>query len=102
MFVLLVGAGECMWLHLDLIREVQSSCKKLFPRVEYATTSMPTYPCGSMGFVLCSLDAAAALTEPRADRLADLSRMRLRYYNAGLHKAAFMLPTFVRDALEKR
>ena len=38
--------GECMWLHLDLISSVIEGCRKIFPRVEYAYTSIPSYPSG--------------------------------------------------------
>ena len=41
--------GECMWLHLDLISSVMKVCSKIFPRVEYAYTSIPSYPSGKTG-----------------------------------------------------
>lgn len=44
--------GECMWLHLDLIHSVMSSCKKIFPVVKYAYTSIPTYPSGQIGHII--------------------------------------------------
>ena len=42
--------GECMWLHLDLITRVVAATTKVFATVEYAYTSIPSYPSG----VLCS------------------------------------------------
>ena len=39
--------GECMWLHLDLITSVMEGCRKIFPKVEYAYTSIPSYPSGN-------------------------------------------------------
>jgi hypothetical protein len=34
--------GECLWLHLPLIKELRRTCKKLFPSVGYAFTTIPT------------------------------------------------------------
>ena len=46
--------GECVWLHLELIGEVLSHCKEVFPSVDYAFTTIPTYPSGQIGFLVCS------------------------------------------------
>ncbi len=46
--------GECQWLHLELIKEMQTFCKTLFPVVDYAYCTIPTYPSGQIGFMLCS------------------------------------------------
>ena len=50
--------GECVWLHLRLISTVVTACGHLFPTVEYAYTTVPSYPSGQIGFVLCSLQTA--------------------------------------------
>jgi spermidine synthase len=34
--------GECLWLHLPLIKELRETTKKLFPVAEYAFTTIPT------------------------------------------------------------
>ena len=46
--------GECQWLHLDLIKEMRHFCRPLFPVVGYAYCTVPTYPSGQIGFMLCS------------------------------------------------
>ena len=43
-----------MWLHLSLIKDMLTFCRELFPVVSYCTTAVPTYPCGQIGFILCS------------------------------------------------
>ena len=53
-FVALTFAGECQWLHLELIKEMHTFCKTLFPVVDYAYCTIPTYPSGQIGFMLCS------------------------------------------------
>ena len=47
--------GECMWLHLDLISSVMEGCRKIFPKVEYAYTSIPSYPSGNTFITLPSI-----------------------------------------------
>lgn len=51
---LVIFTGECQWLHLELIKEMRTFCKTLFPVVDYAYTTIPTYPSGQIGFMLCS------------------------------------------------
>lgn len=46
--------GECVWLHLDLIKSMKNFCQKLYPVVEYCYTTIPTYPSGQIGFLICS------------------------------------------------
>jgi spermidine synthase len=54
--------GECLWLHLDLIHRVMGNVRELFPKVNYAFTTIPTYPSGQIGFMIATLDANADLT----------------------------------------
>ena len=49
--------GECQWQYLDLIRNVLSTCRDIFPVVKYAYTTIPTYPSGQIGFIMLSKDA---------------------------------------------
>lgn len=46
--------AECIWLNLDLIQKLVYENMDLYANVEYATTQIPTYPCGQIGFLLCS------------------------------------------------
>ena len=93
--------GECPWLHLKLISSVVRACGDIFPTVEYALCTVPSYPCGQIGFVLGSLDdATGALREPvRAP--TRLLQSQLRYYNPAVHRAAFALPQFAAVEIEK-
>lgn len=53
--------GECAWLHLDLIASMQKFCRTLYPSVGYAYTTIPTYPSGQIGFILCSLNPVSLI-----------------------------------------
>ena len=50
-----------MWIHLDLIKGMLDFCETLYPVVNYAYTTIPTYPCGQIGFVMCSLDTVSSV-----------------------------------------
>lgn len=54
--------GESQWLHLELIKEMQTFCKALFPVVDYAYSTIPTYPSGQIGFMLCSKNSVSCDT----------------------------------------
>lgn len=94
---LLCTQGECMWLHLDLIRTLLVSCGQLFPTVEYAYTTIPTYPSGQIGFVLCGKGEGTKFIDPLREPDPTVQE-GLRYYNSQIHRAAFILPEFARKA----
>ncbi|KAJ3175847.1 hypothetical protein HDU87_005675 [Geranomyces variabilis] len=92
--------GECPWLHLSIIKDVLEHSRKVFPVVDYAWASVPTYPCGMMGFVLCCNTPGRNMRVPtRRFPPAFEAGGKLRYYNADVHQAAFVLPQFAKAAL---
>ncbi|KAK0532870.1 saccharopine dehydrogenase (NADP+, L-glutamate-forming) [Tilletia horrida] len=86
--------AESLWIHLPLIRELRQSTLSLFPVADYAFTTIPTYPCGQIGFVVCSLQADRNVREPVRNV------PNCRYYNQHVHKAAFVVPEFARRVIE--
>jgi spermidine synthase len=97
--------GECQWLHLPLISKVIGDAKQLYPTVEYAFASVPTYPSGQIGFIiarkaqagLAALFGGGALAQGRAVPVA--MRKELRYYSEAVHRACFVLPRFAEKEL---
>jgi len=87
--------GENMWFHGDLIKPLITSCKTLYPVVDYAYTCTPTYPGGQIGFILCSLNPETNFKSP-CQKLseAECENMELRYYSTPMHSAAFVMPRF--------
>lgn len=86
--------GECIWLHLPLINDLMTMTRTLFPVAEFAYTSIPTYPSGTIGFVVCTLDEKRDLRQP-------LRKVEnVRYWNEEVHRAAFTLPTFAQDVVD--
>ncbi|GBG25007.1 Spermidine synthase [Hondaea fermentalgiana] len=90
-----INLGECMWLHLPLIKDMMQRCGTLFPTVNYSYATVPTYPSGQIGFVMCSRNPAAQLSVP--SRSCELQG--LRYYSEEAHRAAFVLPKFAEDVI---
>ncbi|KAI8804896.1 Spermine/spermidine synthase-domain-containing protein [Cladochytrium replicatum] len=99
---LICTQGECQWLHLDLIKQVLTNSRKMYPVVEYAWASVPTYPSGQIGFVLCCNEEGRELRKPLRSFSKEFEDSKLRYYSATVHAAAFVLPTFARVALESK
>ncbi|KAG7087485.1 hypothetical protein E1B28_013447 [Marasmius oreades] len=86
--------GECLWLHLPLIQNVQKAAKDVgFSQVEYAFTTIPTYPSGQIGFLLAAKATENGLVHDLKVpvRSPDLPT---RYWNPDVHRAAFVLPEF--------
>jgi spermidine synthase len=87
--------AECIWLHLPLITELRQMTHIIFPVAEYAYTTIPTYPSGQIGFIVCSKD-------PGRDVKTPVRKVEnTRYYNQSIHTSAFNLPEFVRVMLEE-
>jgi len=91
--------AENQWLHLSLITDLKKSCREVFPVVEYAYTTIPTYPSGQIGFMVCSKDPKADVKKPLRKVSEEEEEKRYRYYNARIHEASFVLPTFAAKAL---
>lgn len=94
--------AENIYLHMEIISKLKKDCKEIFPVAEYAYTMIPTYPSGSIGFMVCSKNANAHVQKPvRFDWSAEFVRKNLKYYNAKIHEASFVLPTFADEILNQ-
>ncbi|HJM68571.1 MAG TPA: polyamine aminopropyltransferase [Candidatus Babeliales bacterium] len=93
-----VTQSEPMYLYTDLIEKLYKQNSRLFNYANYYFTLVPTYPSGNIGFSFCSkkYDAFENMDENRIAKLKNL-----RYYNAELHKASFVLPQFLKERLTK-
>ncbi|KXH41732.1 spermidine synthase [Colletotrichum simmondsii] len=95
-----IQTAENQWLHMPLISKLKKDCKEIFPVAEYAYTTIPTYPSGQIGFMVCTKDAGRNVKEPLRKWSAEEEEKLCKYYNADIHKAAFVLPNFAKKALE--
>ncbi|KAI4337956.1 hypothetical protein L6164_016317 [Bauhinia variegata] len=99
----LCNMAESMWLHTHLIEEMISICRQIFKgSVHYAWASVPTYPSGVIGFVLCStegppVDFVNPINPIEKVEGAIKHKRELRFYNSQMHSAAFALPAFLKS-----
>jgi len=88
-------------MHLELIQGLFRKTSPIFANVEYATTQVPTYPCGQIGFLMCCKTDGKTPDQCRDPVRKPPEDMPLHYYSNELHSAAFVLPAFVARAIAK-
>jgi spermidine synthase len=91
--------AESIWLHLNIIKDLKKACKQVFPVAEYAYCTIPTYPSGQIGFMVCSKDANANVKKPIRSWTEEEEALLNRYYNKNIHEASFVLPNWAQKAL---
>lgn len=97
---IICAQGECIWLHLKLIKEMNTFAHRLFPVVAYAACTIPSYPSGQIGFCLCGLDPDTNFQTPL--RCLDPEDLDLKYYRPEVHAAAFVVPHFAQKVLDSK
>lgn len=93
--------AENIWLHMNIIKKLKADCKQVFPVAEYAYTTIPTYPSGQIGFMVCTKNEGANLRKPLREWSKEDEAKLCRYYNKEIHEASFVLPNFARSVLEE-
>ena len=93
-----VTQSESPFFHQRTLKNMYQNLSKIFPIVKVYWAYIPTYPSAIWSFTLCSKKY-----DPIAD--FDLNRYlksnpETNYYNEGIHKAAFVLPNFIKKLLD--
>ncbi|RWR77077.1 spermidine synthase 1-like protein [Cinnamomum micranthum f. kanehirae] len=97
--------AESIWLHMHIIEEIVSVCRQTFKgSVKYAWTTVPTYPSGVIGFMLCSTEGPPVDFQHPVNPIDEnkdpcKAKGPLRFYNSEIHSAAFCLPTFAKRVI---
>lgn len=87
--------GSSFWIDMKHVKETLDACGRQFKNISYATALVPSYPCGSIGFVIGCLDETRKLNEPvHRYSTEEVDKLGFRYYTDAVHKAAFVLPRF--------
>ncbi|XP_055810277.1 spermidine synthase 1 [Solanum dulcamara] len=99
--------AESIWLHMHIIEEIVANCRQIFKgSVNYAWTTVPTYPSGMIGFMLCSTEGPAVdfknPINPIDDESHDKTCGLLKFYNSEIHQASFCLPSFAKRVIESK
>jgi spermidine synthase len=92
---LFVAQTESPFFNQDLIHRVFNDVKDIFPVARLYLTSIPTYPGGAWTFTLGSKEHHPLSFSKQDTAIAT------RYYTPRLHRAAFVLPRFLEEILEK-
>jgi len=98
--VITTQGSENPWLHLKLIADLKKSCKQVFPVAEYGWTTIPTYPSGQIGFMVCCKDGSRDVKKPLRTVTSEEEDKLFKYYSSKVHAAAFVLPKFAEKALQ--
>jgi len=92
--------GETLWFDLELISKLKKNCQEIFPVVDYAYVSIPTYIGGQIGFLLNSKNSETNFRKPVTQWTdEECEKHKLEYYSTEIHEASFILPRFARKAL---
>jgi len=100
--------AESIWLHMHIIEDIVANCRQIFKgSVNYAWTSVPTYPSGVIGFMLCSTEGPPVDFKHPVNPIEDddshcKSNGPLKFYNKEMHAAAFCLPSFAKKVIESK
>ncbi|BAT74662.1 hypothetical protein VIGAN_01237500 [Vigna angularis var. angularis] len=79
--------AESIWLHMDIIEDIVANCRQIFKgSVNYAWTTVPTYPSGMIGFMLCSTEGPPVdfkhPVNPLNENECQKSARPLKFYNS--------------------
>eukprot|EP01100_Stratorugosa_tubuloviscum_P003827 TRINITY_DN192_c1_g1_i1.p1 TRINITY_DN192_c1_g1~~TRINITY_DN192_c1_g1_i1.p1 ORF type:complete len:290 (+),score=149.20 TRINITY_DN192_c1_g1_i1:213-1082(+) len=97
---ILCAQSECIWLHLNLIKSLGEAARTVFPIVEYAYTTIPTYPSGQIGFLVCNKEETSKLPKRTVNEaLIETEIESLQYYTSEIHPSSFILPNFAKKQL---
>lgn len=76
------------------------NARQHFKTVLYASSNVPTYPNGQIGYLVAALDETYDLKMPKFKFPEnDIEKLELKYYNADIHTASFVVPNFVKKAI---
>lgn len=99
--IVALQASENVWLKLANLQKLKTTCKAVFPTVEYGSTCVPTYTSGQLGLMFCSKASDVNIKEPqRRAWPVDVANSINRYYNEDIHRACFVVPTFAQRYLQ--
>jgi len=92
---ILVCQTETPYYYPKTIRMIYGALGQAYQTVRMYLAAIPTYPSGNWSFAFCPKGQVAF--DPNQVQATNL---QTKYYNAGIHQAAFVLPTFVQELLQ--
>lgn len=100
---ILVTQNGVSLLQLDELVTTHRRMSDVFAKHGFYMAAVPTYTGGNMNYAWASnsLQINDISLDVLSDKYADLD-LETKYYNPGVHVAAFALPTYVNQALQKQ
>jgi spermidine synthase len=89
---MLVVQSESPFFNADVIKQAFGGIKQVFPITKLYLASIPTYPSGLWSFTVGS-------KKHDPEKPVNKNGYDLKYYNEGVHQAAFKLPSFVSNII---
>ncbi|CCE61225.1 hypothetical protein TPHA_0A01420 [Tetrapisispora phaffii CBS 4417] len=99
--IVIAQTSENIWLDINYLKNLMKTAKSVFTNTKYCYTMVPTYTSGQLGLVVCSKDENNELTSPSRE-ITDREQNNLRYYNASIHSASFVLPTWADKVINQK
>ncbi|MFG1498663.1 polyamine aminopropyltransferase [Halobacteriovorax sp. XZX-3] len=96
---IVVSQGESPWFEAEIQKSMLGVLNDIFKNTFIYNFSNLTYPGGLWSFTFATKGDTHPINDFREEAVAE-SGLEFSYYNAGLHKAAFYLPTFMKKNLE--
>ena len=81
-------------IRCDYLRSTVATISSLFASFRLYTCTIPSFPEGICSFVMCAKDDAD-IDKFNDKRYSSVAK-RCQYYNADIHKGAFLLPEYIR------
>lgn len=97
--IVIMQSSENIWLNLNYLSHLVGTAKQVFPNVEYCQCYMPSYTSGQLGLIVSSVDTTKDLKKPSRVFSKEEEAALFRYYNADVHAAAFVLPTWAHHVI---
>ncbi|MGE5396936.1 MAG: polyamine aminopropyltransferase [Chitinophagales bacterium] len=93
-----VTQSESPFYHQRTLKKIYDNLSSIFPIVKVYWAYIPTYPSAIWSFTLCSkkYDPINDFEQERYDR----TQPAVKYYNDGIHRACFVLPSFINNLLK--
>lgn len=100
--IVIMQSSENIWLNIDYLGDLVGKAAKVFANVDYCQCYMPSYTSGQLGLIVATCDGSKNLRKPVRTLAASDEKRLFKYYNAAVHEAAFVLPTWAAQALERK
>ncbi|HHW56648.1 MAG TPA: polyamine aminopropyltransferase [Clostridia bacterium] len=93
---IIVAQTESPFIYGSLINKISKMFKEIYPITKAYIATIPTYP-GS----LWTFTMGSKKYDPEEVNIDEIPRIETKYYTPEIHKAAFVLPKFVKDIFDE-